>query len=674
MKQFFTQVSACLIFCCIALEINAQVIYEYADSQVTNKTACVSCEVHDSLSAVDNDLTTFSELEMQAGFPGASVSQTLIYPTNACARDTIYIVVQNPFLAVDGVLPGVSISTSFQLNENNDEQTILNASILPGNLTLIKYAPVQAYDRVRVKITGGVANGITNLRIYYSYRFSELPQFEGNTFICQGQSTILTLKPIRSFTTYEWYDQPVGGNLLFTGNTDFFTGSLSDTMVYYVQRCANAIRLPFIITVIDKPDKPAILGQTVICKGSQVNLQATSSFSQASFKWFDIGGNEVITNNFYSAILYEDTRYVVYTVLNGCYSEPDTVFIDVIEPLMVPQVTCGTPTINSVLFEWPPVPEATGYEISLDFGATYIPANGTNSHMINSLNFGDARTLFVRALGGPPCGDGQSSSGVTCIATNCSAVIFDSPDMFEICREDTAVITLTNISAPGYEVSWDNAPFAAEATYKKTITESSIVRVEVRDAAQPGCPTTVKYIPVNLLPSPEAAFSSDKQLVTVPNGSIQFFDNTIGAQSWSWDFGDGGTSTERNPVHIYNAPGKYTVKLNVTNVYGCNDEIIQADFTEGKYAPQLVIPNTFTPNGDELNDVFKPKGERIQEYHIQIFNPAGKLIFNSRSVTDNWDGTYNGEPQPTGPYYYKVDALADDNIEFHFKGIINLVR
>jgi PKD repeat protein len=55
--------------------------------------------------------------------------------------------------------------------------------------------------------------------------------------------------------------------------------------------------------------------------------------------------------------------------------------------------------------------------------------------------------------------------------------------------------------------------------------------------------------------------------------TVNFTDQSLGATSWSWDFGDTGTSSDRNPTYVYTAPGTYTVTLTVTNSYGSDTEI-----------------------------------------------------------------------------------------------------
>lgn len=73
-------------------------------------------------------------------------------------------------------------------------------------------------------------------------------------------------------------------------------------------------------------------------------------------------------------------------------------------------------------------------------------------------------------------------------------------------------------------------------------------------------------------------------------------------------------------------------------------------------AMSIYVPNTFTPNGDGLNDTFGVTGEAIEEFRMQVFNRWGQLVFESKNAMDRWDGTYLGEPVPMGTYVYKITA------------------
>ncbi len=75
------------------------------------------------------------------------------------------------------------------------------------------------------------------------------------------------------------------------------------------------------------------------------------------------------------------------------------------------------------------------------------------------------------------------------------------------------------------------------------------------------------------------------------------------------------------------------------------------------YVDSMIVPNVFTPNDDDCNDVFKFKFQEQWEYETQVFNRWGHLIFdNSNSV--NWDGYYKSEKATPGVYYYVIQATA----------------
>ena len=69
---------------------------------------------------------------------------------------------------------------------------------------------------------------------------------------------------------------------------------------------------------------------------------------------------------------------------------------------------------------------------------------------------------------------------------------------------------------------------------------------------------------------------------------------------------------------------------------------------------EIALPNTFTPNGDGLNDYFKPLVDGANYINIKIFNRWGNLIFESEDTKVGWDGTYRGSDSPSGVYAYKL--------------------
>jgi gliding motility-associated-like protein len=89
---------------------------------------------------------------------------------------------------------------------------------------------------------------------------------------------------------------------------------------------------------------------------------------------------------------------------------------------------------------------------------------------------------------------------------------------------------------------------------------------------------------------------------------------------------------------------------------------------------QVYIPNTFTPNGNGKDDVFKVYSNLIKTMHLMVFNQWGIKVFETTDPTAGWDGTYNGKPQPIGVYVYVASIRLTDNRIITKKGSFNLLR
>lgn len=86
------------------------------------------------------------------------------------------------------------------------------------------------------------------------------------------------------------------------------------------------------------------------------------------------------------------------------------------------------------------------------------------------------------------------------------------------------------------------------------------------------------------------------------------------------------------------------------------------------------IPNTFTPNGDGLNDLFKLTGTFISDFQISIFSKWGEKVFSSEDVEHSWDGTYRDADCQIGNYYYVIFVKAANGRSKKIDGNFVLLR
>ena len=83
---------------------------------------------------------------------------------------------------------------------------------------------------------------------------------------------------------------------------------------------------------------------------------------------------------------------------------------------------------------------------------------------------------------------------------------------------------------------------------------------------------------------------------------------------------------------------------------------IASDQVFVKVVKDFKVPNTFTPNGDGINDKWLIENLAIYPTHrIEVFNRYGQVVFESKDYTAAWDGTYKGKELPAGTYYYVIE-------------------
>lgn len=130
---------------------------------------------------------------------------------------------------------------------------------------------------------------------------------------------------------------------------------------------------------------------------------------------------------------------------------------------------------------------------------------------------------------------------------------------------------------------------------------------------------------------------------------------------------------ENDTSVIITHTGNYNIIA--TDSYGCqktfNTVITQQNCTDCDAS----VPTAFTPNGDGLNDLFKPKLFcNFSDYYFEVFNRWGKKIFESRDINHGWDGTYLGNKVLPGVYIYFMHYKTGSQKNKIAKGTLTLIR
>jgi len=144
------------------------------------------------------------------------------------------------------------------------------------------------------------------------------------------------------------------------------------------------------------------------------------------------------------------------------------------------------------------------------------------------------------------------------------------------------------------------------------------------------------------------------------------------AVSWFWDFGDGSTSNEENPVHVFGKKGEFDIILTIENELGCVASIAKRLSITKSY--RIMVPTGFTPLEKE-NKTFVPKFKGIVSMQLSVFNLWGEFIFQTDDInSEGWDGTLKGELLDAGIFVYKLEGVAKDGEKVTKAGKFRLIR
>ncbi len=154
---------------------------------------------------------------------------------------------------------------------------------------------------------------------------------------------------------------------------------------------------------------------------------------------------------------------------------------------------------------------------------------------------------------------------------------------------------------------------------------------------------------------------TDRNELTLDGKPLKMWTQETTPSQYSWDFGDGTFGNGNNISHAYNIvkDGVIEIKLSVTNPYGCTETA-----TKRMWVVNNSLANTFTPNGDGINDVFMPG------WNLKVYNRNGILVYEGDK---GWDGTYKGQLVSKDTYYYVMDYVTETGAKFK-DGYVMVVR
>ena len=419
---------------------------------------------------------------------------------------------------------------------------------------------------------------------------------------------------------------------------------------------------------------------TSYCEGLTINFQ-NNSFNGNSFFWdFGVPGIDSDTSNLFAPTYTfpEEGVYNVMLVVNPGWPCTDTTYqtflvyeaFDV--SFMSPDPQCIVN--NSFDFEATGQYDPANITLTWDFGANSTPISATGE-IVQGVVFGDNGYLPVELTG---------TNGVCQRSYRDSVLVYGVPeidfyiDTHLMCAPYLAhFYNNSSADAPiNYYWEFGDGDTSNNANPVHLYEQPGLYDVTLSITVDEGCEASLTLTlegAVDVKPSPIAAFSVDPPIADAFTPWITFTDESQGAVEHWYYFSESDSMMAQDTVWAYTDGGNHYPVQVVYNEWGCSDTakrvVYIIPFTS------IYVPNSFTPNGDGLNDVFLPIVRDVLYYRLDIFTRSGNVIFSTESPNEGWDGTHNGKVVGDGVFVYQIFYQKQhDELNDIIRGHVTLIK
>lgn len=430
--------------------------------------------------------------------------------------------------------------------------------------------------------------------------------------------------------------------------------------------CGNVNPITLELFINDIQDLAVTLSANeMVCPGDDVTINSTvtGGAEPYTYSWNTGENTPSITVNPANTTTY--TLDVTDACTGVTVQETFEVVVPVFQPLVLNEtadITEICPFIPATLFANPSGGSANG-------NYSYSWSSSTSGFIGDtpSINVQPGTTTTYTVTVTDDCGN-TATENIVYTITSEPLTLTMSPNV-EICPGDSVQISVTPNGGYGdFFYFWTHSGETTPTVWVKP-DRSTTYTVIVSDECQT---FTVEGTTDVTIIQPTADFETTSTTF-FNNLPITFLNTSVNAVNYEWDFGDLQTSTEVNPSNTYDEPGTYYITLVAIDEKGCTDTIVKPIGIEEEW--YIYVPNTFTPDGDRLNNTFRISTYGIQpDADISVFNRWGEIIFTASEITFEWDGTYNGVYVNDGTYTYKIAFTTNSGRNRTIHGHINVLK
>lgn len=427
----------------------------------------------------------------------------------------------------------------------------------------------------------------------------------------------------------------------------------------------------------------AIANQTVFCDG--LTVQFSNNSNNGKYYFWDFGDpndpNDT-SSAFAPQWTYTDTGvFTIMMIVNKGWPCADTAYSTfAVYPLLKadfdpPADQCLNG--NSFNFQAGGIYDAGNCQFLWDFGPTAAPAT-SNLENPSGISYGSPGWHKVK---------------LTIFENNCQRVHEDSvrvwpePELDFVapptigCPPLTVQFTSNSTAATQILYDWQfgdgGSANVQNPTY--TYTEPGTYDVSLTIKTIAGCERTLSGTEnqvITVHPTPTADITASPEEVWIFEPYVDLFGTAVGETGCEMHAGDGtiypGCGTF---PHTYKDTGNYYPFYTVINEFGCRDTA----WAKVRITPVFLFyaPNTFTPGGDQLNDVWHPKVSAAAEYDLRVYDRWGHVVFQTNQTDVGWNGTMmnSGNKVMNTAVFNYIATIVDVNGENHvYTGRVQLLK
>jgi gliding motility-associated-like protein len=484
--------------------------------------------------------------------------------------------------------------------------------------------------------------------------------------ICAGQSFTYTSNGADSYT---WSAGTPG---LTTYTSPITVASPTVTSVYSIAGGSlgcNSGNQTSTLTV--NPLPLLIPSSGSVCIGSAITLSVGGT--AVNFTWSPNIGLSTTTGSIVNA---SPTSYQVYNIIgevNTCTNSTQTWVYVLPLPQLSLSVSSNNPCLNETInLQGFGAGNNGAYEWKSPDGSNY---QGQNINLLAyNMGFAGTYTLIVT--------DDKGCKNAT--TTNLNVKPLPSGNLSGNTQGCVPLCTKLTFSSnsPSTTATWqyNQQPLNLNSKNCFYTLGNHILSGYLYDAITACSNIITKSITVN--EKPQADFNYN------PNNPIEGFDavyfnssskgENLNAYNWYFSVNvpaynnNGYQADAKSNNYTFDKAGVYAVALVVKNTWGCVDTVTKSIRVEPDF--NLYIPNSFTPNEDDRNEIFQAKGTGIKTFKINIFDRWGEQMFETNDITKGWDGNFKGQACKSDVYVWKLRATDVNGKAKELNGHVTLYR